>query len=296
MTQLIPSNRRLFKRYGNVSAGSWYAVDTTDPSSPTNSHCYVTGDITRVGKDITISNIRLGFSAWTGLQTWWAKNVLTPTFVIGGQTTTGGTRIFYSSDANWGTLEGKTDDYVAQFGGITPTAISEIQFPDVTFENTTGQTTLEWSMEIAVPFHSITETTTGSVTLTLPPYEATSLYGSVNSLSEKVEQFYGPRYKVENLPNQTGTVDYAAFDSRYRTKADISKKPVQLTLTQDDSFAVVYEDGTSTDLDPIRRCSLWGFSDEVVNSPIVSSFATREIAKFYGSVNGQTKLVYRANS
>ena len=173
--------------------------------------------------------------------------------------------------------------------------------------------------------------TEGSITVPIPATQA--LYGSVNGQSKRIEKIYGPVAGVVSLDGNiasggAGNVhgyNGETFLKTLRTKApaqaanidDIDKIQVyvrmsgslviaQLSISVHSSSAGtytrvenVYDPSTSVASSILRE---WGFvpytyasGTDIVNiTGTTQGFLSKKITKLYGSVNGQTKLIYSA--
>lgn len=143
------------------------------------------------------------------------------------------------------------------------------------------------------------------------------LYGSVNGEAKRVIKLYGPveetiyEYRVTNFYG-INNFDSTKFNSAYQNKfVRMTKKPAQLIMngnTNYGEFGLRYDDNsydklvswTSNTQYFVAR-NTWGIGNAISQSPWTAAYSSsiyyrgwiaKKITKLYGSVNGQTKLIF----
>lgn len=157
----------------------------------------------------------------------------------------------------------------------------------------------------------------GNTTIVLPIAETSKLYGSANGQTKKIQKLYGSvsttviEYIVTRIANNPN-LNLATFNSAFRQQYPslVTKVPSYLTFsgtTSNGNITMRFSDNSTqqlarwTSLTVYNQvCSFWGFrsQDGIYSGSVTSSSQTvvkhfsKEITKLYGSVNGQTKLIY----
>lgn len=235
-----------------------------------------------------------------------------PTATVSSGTVTDHTVVInYSTSADGGFYDKKIQyslDGVSWVDGAT-VSTGSASSGSFTISNLLAGTTYNIQTRTTTTAGSSTGSTL-TVTTTGTPFNPV-LYGSISGGTKEITELYGPAeipvYEITALTNNIG-FDTDAFISKWvEEQGYMTDTPERLEIRNDDfdghhlrvsfthSAAVYFASWTGT---YDGSLSDWGFDDTpvagVFSSIITPALATKKITKLYGSVNGQTKLIYEA--
>ena len=308
----------------STTGGSSYTISypnfsntyQTDKVSLNNSSFTVGSTATSATISCIISGENTGSTTINFDATYVAPTTPTISATVSGTTAT----ITYGT-TSFGTPSSGT---VTLYGGTTSSPTTSIDTTNTTGNKTFSHTGLTpgttYYYRARANNGQLNSNYSTEVTITVPVSATQVLYGSVNGQTKQVQKLYGSVRKVASLPAKTASTLISAYDSntflnllstnfpewlwkrptyiRVRSQSNVSYLEIAVG-TSFISYTTLISNVTT------QQLQTWGItlgttlplpsgSSAVITLDTTYTLATKNILKLYGSVNGQTKLIYQA--